>query len=299
MAVMRADEHRRPDAYLRDPHAHLLTGEPAISQVALMRRMNAPIGVVLGRGRFGDAVLGRAVAAGVRQVVELGAGSGTRAWRLPLPRDVVWYEVDLPGQLAAKNAAFERAGIAPSCVRRCVDADLRQSWAGAIADAGHDPSTPTVWIAEGLFYYLERAPAREIMRTVTALSAPGSRLVFDIPHTDFRRDPEKAQFLAYMADRGSPFVGAADHPGELLPEGEWDTDAYLSPDLATGQCRWVPRLPTRIARDHRLIWYAHAVRRDTAARPPHATTEAATPHPPATSADPDATPTATTTAPER
>jgi methyltransferase (TIGR00027 family) len=207
IAVMRDDEHRRADAYLRDPHAHLLTGEPAISQVAYQRGIGSPVGVVVGRGRFGDAVIAQAVRAGVRQVVGLGAGSDTRAWRLDLPPELAWFELDLPGQLDAKNAVFDALDIRASCVRSCVEADLRGDWYPALADAGFDAARPTVWIAEGLFYYLDRPDALRLAADVTRFSARGSELVFDIPHTEFAHDPGKARFLSFMRDRGSPWVG--------------------------------------------------------------------------------------------
>lgn len=229
MAVMRRMEHERADAYLRDPHAHLLTGEPAISQVEYCLGIGGPFGVIIGRGRFGDSAVEQAVSAGVRQVVSLGAGSDTRPWRLPLPADLTWYEVDLPGQLDGKTKVFEEADLAPGCRRECVEADLRQAWDRALGAVGHDASKPTAWVAEGLFYYLERPDALAVTDTLTRLSAPGSRVVFDVPHPGFVTDPEKAEFARYMSDRGSPFVGAAEHPAELLRDTGWVTEAYRSP----------------------------------------------------------------------
>ncbi|MDI2130721.1 class I SAM-dependent methyltransferase [Yinghuangia seranimata] len=258
MAVMRDMEHRRADAYLRDPHAHLLAGEPAVSEVEYGLSLGGPMGVVIGRGRFGDAVIERAMTDGVRQVVGLGAGSDTRPWRLDLPRETAWYEVDLPGQLDGKNAVFDAHGLTVRCRRTCVDADLRGAWEHALAAAGHDPAHPTTWLAEGLFYYLDRDAALAITDTVTELSAPGSHLVFDVPHPGFVAD--RAEFAAYMADRGVPFVGSADHPAELLADPAWHTEAYRAPDLEAGRCPWLEPMPHRLAVNHEWIWYAHATR---------------------------------------
>lgn len=260
MAVVRGMEYERADAYLRDPHAHLLTGEPAISQVEYCITIGAPTGVVIGRGRFGDSVVEHAIAEGVRQVVSLGAGSDSRPWRLALPADLAWYEVDLPGQLDGKLAVFESAGLIPRCARQSVGADLRHAWDAELAAAGHDAARPTVWVAEGLFYYLERPDALAVTDTLTRLSAPGSRIVFDVPHPGFVTDPEKAEFVRYMADRGSPFVGSAEHPAELLRDTGWVTEAYRSPELEAGRCPWLEPLPHRLVTDHHLIWYAHAHR---------------------------------------
>ncbi|MGA4541471.1 class I SAM-dependent methyltransferase [Uniformispora flossi] len=213
-----------------------------------------------GAGRFGDAAVERAVAAGVRQLVLLGAGSDPRCRRLALPSDLTAYEVDLPGQLDAKESAFEAAGLVPSAPRRRVDADLRGDWAAALAAAGHDAGRPTVWIAEGLFSSLDRGDSIELLSEIGRLSAAGGRVVFDVPHPAFARDPAKSAFLALMTESGCPWLGFAEHPDVPLPPGAWRLDAYLPPDLVAGRCPWVPPMPQRLADSHRWVWYAHARR---------------------------------------
>ncbi len=47
---------------------------------------------------------------GLLQVVLLGAGMDTRAWRLELPPGVAWFEVDTADVLGAKRAIMTRAG---------------------------------------------------------------------------------------------------------------------------------------------------------------------------------------------
>ncbi|MGR7003472.1 class I SAM-dependent methyltransferase [Yinghuangia aomiensis] len=219
MAVVRDDEHRRADAYLRDPYARLLRTAVAEEQVAYQIGLGAPVGVVVGRGRFGDAAVERGVAAGVRQLVLLGAGSDARCWRLALPSDLTAYEVDLPGQLDAKERAFEAAGLVPSAPRRRVDADLRGDWAAALAAAGHDAGRPTVWIAEGLFYYLDRGDSIELLSEIGRLSAAGSRVVFDVPHPAFARDPAKSAFLALMTRERVPVARVRGASGRAAAAG--------------------------------------------------------------------------------
>jgi O-methyltransferase involved in polyketide biosynthesis len=41
-----------------------------------------------------------------------------------------------------------------------------------------DAGTPTVWIAEGVFYYLDPDAMANILRDMARLSADGSRLIF-------------------------------------------------------------------------------------------------------------------------
>lgn len=104
-------EHSLP-AY--DPATCLAQGQPV-----LQRRTKASRFAFRARW-FDDRILA-ALAGGTgqqqqqqqavpRQVVLLGSGMDTRAWRLALPPGVWWCEVDRPGVLAAKQAVLSRQG---------------------------------------------------------------------------------------------------------------------------------------------------------------------------------------------
>jgi methyltransferase (TIGR00027 family) len=62
----------------------------------------------------------------VRQVVLLGAGLDTRAFRLGLPADLDWYEVDHHEVLVAKDSVL--AGCVPGCRRHVVAGDVGGDW---------------------------------------------------------------------------------------------------------------------------------------------------------------------------
>ena len=57
-----------------------------------------------------------------------------------------------------------------------VAVDLRDDWPAALRGAGFDPTQPTAWSAEGLLGYLPPEAQDRLLDTITALSAPGSRL---------------------------------------------------------------------------------------------------------------------------
>ena len=113
------------------------------------------------------------LAAGCRQVVDLGAGLDTRAFRLRLPPELPWFEIDHPATFAFKEPVLERAGAEAVCRRHVIAADLSDDWATALTAAGFRPDIPTAWVAEGLG--LPRDTAVTVATTVTDLSAPGSR----------------------------------------------------------------------------------------------------------------------------
>jgi methyltransferase (TIGR00027 family) len=123
-----------------------------------------------------DAVVVDAVASGVRQVVVLGAGLDTRAWRLPELEGVRVLELDLPRTQEDKKRRL--AGVPPLASEVVyVPADLdRVDLAWALEHAGHRTDEPTVWLAEGLVMYLHHEAIAAVLATLGRRSAPGSRL---------------------------------------------------------------------------------------------------------------------------
>ncbi|MEV7617223.1 SAM-dependent methyltransferase [Streptomyces sp. NPDC089799] len=258
-AVIRALENERPDPYLTDRHAELLSTPVSRAMAAEALDAGGTVGSVIVRGRFGDIALSRAVAGGITQVVCLAAGSDTRAWRLGLPAGTAFFEVDLPGQLEAKEELLEPLGEGPSCRRIALGADLRDgTWPGRLRSAGLDPYAPTAWIVEGLLPYLRLEHFTRLLTQVRELSAPGSVLLIDAPHADYFTDPANETFLAFMKSRGSAFRLGLDDFGGFLRGHGWEAEAHTLHALAEGACPWLPTPPARLCppRDHH--WLAHA-----------------------------------------
>lgn len=189
MAMVRAGESARDDRLFDDPYAQRFLdaapgafAERAVSDsggtgpVAALGAMFAVHGVL--RTRFFDDHL-LAAAAECPQVALLAAGLDSRALRLPWPRAVRVFELDLPEVFAFKEPVLRGCGAAPACERTIVPADLRGSWTDALVAAGFDPGVPTAWLAEGLMIYLTPDEAARLLTAVGDLSAPGGRLAFE------------------------------------------------------------------------------------------------------------------------
>lgn len=131
------------------------------------------------RTRFFDDFFTAAAAAGIRQAVILASGLDSRAYRLDWPAGTTVYEIDQPDVIAFKTAAMADLGATPTCERVTVAMDLRDDWASALREAGFDPQAPTAWSAEGLLGYLPAEAQDRLLDTITALSAPGSRVAID------------------------------------------------------------------------------------------------------------------------
>ncbi|ADU00998.1 MULTISPECIES: class I SAM-dependent methyltransferase [Mycolicibacterium] len=190
VAASRAFASRGPDALIDDPYARLLVeavGLPHFVKVArgeidfdgdpLFGAQQA-INQIVVRTRIFDDFLTDAGQREpqIRQAVILASGLDTRAYRLDWPAGTVVYEIDQPEVIDFKTAVLTDAGVAPAADRRTVGIDLREDWPTALRDAGFDPDRPTAWIAEGLLPYLPPDAQDRLLDSITALSAPGSRL---------------------------------------------------------------------------------------------------------------------------
>ncbi|PKW12274.1 methyltransferase (TIGR00027 family) [Streptomyces sp. 5112.2] len=130
------------------------------------------------------------------QLVILGAGLDSRAWRLAeLARTDVW-EVDHPASQQDKRVRLTEAAAVPresdegdrhgaelpALARsvRFTPVDFAIDDLGtALAAAGHDPSAPTTWLWEGVVPYLRRDEVRATVAALAARTAPGSALVLN------------------------------------------------------------------------------------------------------------------------
>ncbi|WP_280399679.1 SAM-dependent methyltransferase [Nocardia carnea] len=180
VALIRARETARPDRLYADPLAEAFV---AAARPAFDDERWARLEVLAGQFYEGrtlavkgvDDHIREATAARCAQIVLLGAGLDTRAFRLELPRDTAFFEVDLPELFAFKEPVLTARRARPVCARYVVAADLRGDWEQALLAQGFRTELPTAWVDEGVLGYLPRADAYALAATVTGLSASGSR----------------------------------------------------------------------------------------------------------------------------
>ncbi|MFF8433641.1 class I SAM-dependent methyltransferase [Streptomyces bacillaris] len=191
VAAARAIETHRPDSLAQDVFAeHFVLAAPASKgwPVHPEEVTDGDANPLWGRFAryFGlrtrvldDFLLGSAHTRGVRQVVLVGAGLDSRAYRLEWPAGCVVFEIDREEVLAFKHQVLDGVAAAPKAARVPVPMDLRDDWAGALPGAGFDPAAPSVWLIEGLLFYLPPAAETYLVDTVDRLTAGGSALAFE------------------------------------------------------------------------------------------------------------------------
>lgn len=165
--------------------------------------------------RLVDDQVAEAVARRCRQVVVLGAGLDTRAYRMGLPADIRFFELDLPELFAFKEPILAGVRAAPTCDRRAVAVDLRADWATALRANGFRPELPTCWVDEGVLAYLSRADALRLGETLSELSAPGSR--FGLIQFAVDENPTEYRELRRLVRAGQE---GERRPGGLGPDAE-------------------------------------------------------------------------------
>jgi methyltransferase (TIGR00027 family) len=153
IAAHRATESQRPDALFRDPLAAKLAGERGKRIVAdLPRRWMTGWSVAV-RTVVIDDLIASALARGADTVLNLGAGLDTRPYRMNLPADLRWIEVDYAPMIDRKDERL--ASEVPRCRLERVRMDLADLPArrSLFADVGARSKNVLV-LTEGVIPYL-------------------------------------------------------------------------------------------------------------------------------------------------
>jgi methyltransferase (TIGR00027 family) len=167
---------------------------------------------VLARTRAIDDTLCTEIQDGAVQVVILGAGYDTRAYRMQeLLRRAIIFEVDLPPIQELKRLRVrEVLGHAPENVV-FVPTDFTNGDLGTVLPrAGYHAEQRTVFVLEGVCCYLPESNVDATLRFVAENSAPGSTIIFDyeserVPRGD-HGDEQLKEIVARLARWGEPHV---------------------------------------------------------------------------------------------
>jgi len=230
VAAVRAAEAEQPAPLFVDPLAPVFVRAAQTfwtvdrDEPAERRRVGALIFWIRVRTRFLDDVIARASAEGCRQFVVLGAGLDARAFRLPLPPDARFFEVDLPAVLEFKERVVRDNNFTPACERIVVATDLAGAWTTDLDRAGFVRAQHTTWVAEGLLPYLTEATREAVIDALTERSVPGSHFGLTVARADRR-----------AVKPGDPDALPA-RPGDYV--ALWQSDAPPDAHVWLGERGW-------------------------------------------------------------
>ncbi len=242
-AMLRAREFDRPDGLFSDPFAKTLAGPQGNEVLAWMEARCPGVSqhpIIAIRTRFFDDALRRIVTeSGVDQLVILAAGLDTRALRLPLPPDLVLFELDRPEVLDLKAARLTQLSTTPRCQWVPIPVDLAGDWSAALQAGGFNRQRPAAWLVEGLLQYLTEAHVHQVLGTLSELAVPESWLLTDLVSHTFYTSPQLADFLAMMAANGSPWHFGTDNPEGLVAAHGWRPQVTRFGEEGASFGRWI------------------------------------------------------------
>lgn len=224
-AGMRWAETTRPEKgrVVTDPYSfHFLTSVkgralfrlPALARFTLRvidLRYAGLTAEILLRGRYLDDAVQAATAAGIRQIVLLGAGYDSTALRHEFEASTTVYEVDAAATQRTKRTVVDRLDVDHAHRIVSVPCNFKaERVADLLRGAGLRTDEPTLVAWLGVTYYLPEASLRATLDQIREICAPGSVLVVDYldadvvtgttPHAGAKR------LAKYVAAIGEPYV---------------------------------------------------------------------------------------------
>ncbi|MBD0336432.1 MAG: SAM-dependent methyltransferase [Cyanobacteria bacterium Co-bin13] len=275
VAAKRALEQSHPNPLFKDPYAVLLAGDEVTNLLAkwreVARRQDRPLKDVIAkrtryiavRTCFFDDLLGSALREpGLSQVVILGSGLDTRAFRFDWPLLTRVYEVDHPEVLNYKVRVLQNS--VPACQHFLIPgdlADLQAEWVKGLLEQGFQAQSPTVWLLEGLLMYLPEPSAHALLKTLSELSSAGSVLGLD----SVTGGSVAAAQSARKNDRGRVvrhWEFGCDDPKELLASYGWSAEVSQPQEVGKAHGRYPQSIPIEAEvgghQDERGVWLVHA-----------------------------------------
>jgi methyltransferase (TIGR00027 family) len=203
-----------------DPLALPILGQDADRAIALAKERPERRGLrlfIAMRSRFAEDSAAHAIANGVRQILVLGAGLDTFAYRLERTDDLRVFELDHPATQAEKRRRLTEAQIAEPAHVSYVAHDFEGgSMTAALQAAGLDPDRVAFVLWLGVTPYLTE---EAVFATLGELASwpGGTEVVFDYTNPPEAVDePNVRNFHREMAERvaasGEPFRGYFDTP---------------------------------------------------------------------------------------
>jgi methyltransferase (TIGR00027 family) len=178
------------------------------------------------RTRFAEDALAAAVESGVTQLVVLGAGLDTYAWRGAMRERIRIFEVDHPATQAWKRQRLVEAALPfPPCLT-FAPVDFEKDTLGAgLEAAGFDPAAQTFFTWLGVVPYLTEDAIRSTLGFIASVPN-GAHVVFDYSNPPDALTPEmralhdaRAARVAELGERWTSFFDSDQLRSQLIATG--------------------------------------------------------------------------------
>jgi len=246
VAAYRAEESERSDALFQDPYARALTGERGFRLLEAIPKGRSMAWPMVVRTVLMDQIVRERIAAGCDFVVNLAAGLDARPYRMGLPPDLSWFEVDLPAMIQYKSEILRSAR--PVCRLERIGADLADaaSRAAVLSDLGSRGERGLV-ITEGLLIYLEPSTVDTLARELSA-AASLRWWTTDLASPALLK-MLRGSFGKAVAEAGAPFrFGPEDGTAFFVERGWREAEIHSAFHTAArlGRLPWIWSLVARV-----------------------------------------------------
>ena len=180
------------------------------------------LGYLAARTRYIDDYLQNCLDSGLEQLVILGAGLDSRAYRFEQLKERRVFEVDHP---ATQSGKIERVNKILGDLPRhvvYVPVDFNQETLHKLLDLGYDKQRQTLFVWEGVTYYLTAEAVDSTLAFVLAHSGQGSSIIFDYVYASALTAAHKRGEVTRM-QRYSRFTGE----GLVFGIEEGQVEAFL------------------------------------------------------------------------
>jgi methyltransferase (TIGR00027 family) len=219
VAIYRAIESERPDALFHDPFARRLAGERGERIAETMEFANRNAWSFVARTVVFDRFIEDSLASGADMVVNLAAGLDTRPYRMALPSNLPWIEVDLPDLLAYKIAVL--ANETPRCRLERVALDLANVAARReLFNRLSQEASRVLVITEGLVVYLSDQEAVSLAEDLAG-TPTFHRWALDLVSPALMHRMQKSSGLKNLEQAGAPLKFAPEEGPAFLERHGW------------------------------------------------------------------------------
>jgi len=145
------------------------------------KRMPGWYNAIRGRIRYFDDIVQNAAGEGFSQLVILGAGYDTRAYRIgSLKGHARVFEIDRPATQERKTGIVKKIfGQLPDHVSFIPHEIGKGPWWPVLEAAGYSPAQKTLFLLEGLVMYLPCRDVEELLAKIAEHAGAGSTVLFD------------------------------------------------------------------------------------------------------------------------
>jgi methyltransferase (TIGR00027 family) len=259
VAIYRAIESERPDALFHDPFARRLAGERGERIAETMEFANRNAWSFVARTVVFDRFIEDSIAGGADMVVNLAAGLDTRPYRMALPSNLPWIEVDLPDLLDYKIAML--ANETPRCRLERVAVDLANVAARRhLFNRLSQEASRVLVITEGLVVYLSDQEAVSLAEDLAG-TPTFHRWALDMVSPALMQRMQKSGGLKNLEQAGAPLKFAPEEGPAFFERQGWtlvDVQSMLHTAarlkrLSFGM-RLIALLPDSKGRTPRSLW---------------------------------------------